>query len=165
MLDKLAIINRVIAEHQTIGQHIKLVGDSVSDEEALKSLEGAHADWIPGRPQAVSEKQKRIQQTISTLDEGLKRHFAFEEKSLPPLLGELIMRSLILEHREIREEIDKAKSIVADTKLEGLSRNELLSEEANMQNMVARIRQLVGEHASREEAVLAMVQKALEEKG
>lgn len=33
MLDKLAIINRVIAEHQTIGQHVKLVGDSVSDEE------------------------------------------------------------------------------------------------------------------------------------
>lgn len=164
MLDKLAIINRVIAEHQTIGQHVKLLGDSVSDEEALKSLEGTRADWIPGRLEAVSEKQKRLQQTMNALDEGLKRHFAFEEKALPPLLGELLMQSLILEHREIKEKIDEAKSIAADTKLEGLSRDELLSEEAHMQHIVANIGHLVEEHAAREEAVLAMVKRALEEK-
>ena len=164
MLDKLAIINRVIAEHQTIGQHVKLVGDSVSDEEALKSLEGARSDWIPGRLETVSEKQKRLQQTMNALDEGLRRHFAFEEKALPPLLGELLMQSLILEHREIKEKIDEAKSTAADTKLEGLSRDELLSEEAHMQHMVANIGHLVEEHAAREEAVLAMVKRALEEK-
>jgi len=164
MLDKLAIINRVIAEHQTIGQHVKLVGDSVSDEEALKSLEGTRADWIPGRLEAVSEKQKRLQQTMNALDEGLRRHFAFEEKALPPLLGELLMQSLILEHREIKEKIDEAKSTAADTKLEGLSRDELLSEEAHMQHIVANIGHLVEEHAAREEAVLAMVKRALEEK-
>ena len=164
MLDKLAIINRVIAEHQTIGQHVKLLGDSVSDEEALKSLEGARADWIPGRLEAVSEKQKRLQQTMNALDEGLRRHFAFEEKALPPLLGELLMQSLILEHREIKERIDEAKSIAADTKLEGLSRDELLSEEAHMQHIVANIGHLVEEHAAREEAVLAMMQRALGEK-
>ena len=164
MLDKLAIINRVIAEHQTIGQHVKLVGDSVSDEEALKSLEGTRSDWIPGRLEAVSEKQKRLQQTMNALDEGLRRHFAFEEKALPPLLGELLIQSLILEHREIKEKIDEAKSTAADTKLEGLSRDELLSEEAHMQHIVANIGHLVEEHAAREEAVLAMVKRALEEK-
>lgn len=164
MLDKLAIINRVIAEHQTIGQHVKLVGDSVSDEEALKSLEGTRADWIPGRLEAVSEKQKRLQQTMNALDEGLRRHFTFEEKALPPLLGELLTQSLILEHREIKEKIDEAKSTAADTKLEGLSRDELLSEEAHMQHIVANIGHLVEEHAAREEAVLAMVKRALEEK-
>ena len=163
MLDKLAIVDRVIAEHQTIGQNIKLVGDSVSDEEALKSLEGARADWIPGRLEAVSEKQKRLQQTMNALDEGLRRHFAFEEKALPPLLGELLMQSLILEHREIKGKIDEAKSIAADTELEELSRDELLSEETHMQHMVTHIRQLVEEHAAKEEAVLAMVQRALEE--
>jgi len=165
MLDKLAIINRVIEEHQAIRQYVKLAGDSVSDWEALSSLERARADWIPGRLEILSEKQKRLQQTMSALEEGLKNHFAFEEKALPPLLGELLARALILEHQEIKKEIDKAKSITAEAKLEGLSRDELLSKESNIQQMVDSICQLVEEHATREETILAMMQRALEEKG
>ena len=165
MLDNLAIINRVIEEHQTIRQHVKLVGDSVSDEEALASLERARADWIPGRPEILSEKQKRLQQTMSALDEGLKNHFAFEEKTLPPLLGELLMRALTLEHQEIKEKLGEAKSIAADTRLGELSRDELLSKESHMQQMVDSICQLVEEHATREEIILTVIQRALEEKG
>jgi len=161
MLDSLAIINRIMEEHQTIRGHVKLVGDSVSDEEALSSLEKARADWIPGRPEILSEKQKKLRQTINALDEGLKNHFAFEEKTLPPLLGELLMRSLLLEHQAIKREIEKAKSAVANIKLEGLERDRLLSEEARMQQMVDSICQLVGDHAEKEETVLTMVQLAL----
>lgn len=161
MLDSLAIINRILEEHQTIRGHIKLVGDSVSDEEALSSLEKARADWIPGRPEILSEKQKKLRQTINALDEGLKNHFAFEEKTLPPLLGKLLMRSLLLEHQAIKREIEKAKSVVANIKLEGLERDRLLSEEARMQQMVDSICQLVGDHAEKEETVLTMIRLAL----
>ena len=164
MLDSLAIINRVIEEHQRIREHVKLVGDSVNDPEALKSLEKARADWIPGRLEAVSEKQKRLQQTLSALGEGLKRHFDFEEEALPPLLGELLMQSLIIDHRAMMKGIDEAKSIAADIKIEGLSRDELLSKEASIQQMVNDICQLVEEHAAREETILEMVKRALEEK-
>lgn len=38
MQDKLAIIRRIIDEHQTIKGHLKLVGDSVSDQEALAAM-------------------------------------------------------------------------------------------------------------------------------
>jgi len=161
MLDSLAIINRILEEHQTIRGHIKLVGDSVSDEEALSSLEKARADWIPGRPEILSEKKKKLQQTINALDEGLKSHFAYEEKTLPPLLGKLLMRSLLLEHQAIKKEIEEAKSAVANIKQEGLERDRLLSEEARMQQMVDDICQLVGEHAIKEDTVLTMVQMAL----
>ena len=57
MQDKLAIIKRIIDEHQTIKEHIKLVGDSVSDQEALTALQKAHADFIPGRLEVDSEMQ------------------------------------------------------------------------------------------------------------
>jgi len=165
MLDSLAIINRVIEEHQAIRGHIKLVGDSIPDQEALTALEKARADFIPGRLEVLTEKQEKLQQTLNFLDEGLKNHFAFEDKALPPLLGELPMRGLLLEHREIKNKIDEAKSIVASTKLEGLSREELLSREAHIQQTITSICQLVEEHATREEAILDMVQRALEEKG
>jgi hypothetical protein len=165
MLDNLAIINKVIEEHQAIREHIKLVGDSIPDQEALTALEKARADFIPGRLEVLTEKQEKLQQTLNFLDEGLKNHFAFEGEALPPLLGELPMRGLLLEHREIKNKIDKAKSIVASTKLEGLSREELLSREAHIQQSITGICQLVEEHATKEEAILDMVQRALEKKG
>jgi len=144
---------------------MKLVGDFMSDREALATLEEARADFIPGRLSAVSEMQKKLQQTVVTLEEGLKNHFDFEEKVLPPLLGEMLTQALILEHREINEEIDKAKAAAAGIKMEGLSREGLLEQESYIQQAFDGICQLVEEHATREEAVLEMVKKALEEKG
>ena len=164
MENYLATIRKVIEEHQTIREHVKLVGDSVSDREALTSLERARADWIPGRVEILAEGQMKLQKTLNSLDEGLNNHFAFEGRALPPLLGELLMRALVLEHREIMREINEAKSMVAEAKLEGLNREELLLKESRMQQMVNNICVLVDEHATKEEAILDMVKGALEDK-
>lgn len=164
MEDKLTIVNRIIEWHQTIRGHIKLVGDSVTDQEALADLEKERADFIPGRFEILSKKQKKLQQTMSFLEEGLKNHFDFEEKALPPLLGELLTQALVLEHQEIKNEIAEVKSMTVSAKLEGLSREELLSKESRIQQAVNGICQLVDEHATREEAILEMLQRALEPK-
>ena len=163
MQDKLAIIKRIIDEHQTIKEHIKLVGDSVSDQEALTTLQKAHVDFIPGRLGGASEKQNKLQQAMSFLGEGLRNHFAFEEKALPPFLGELLMQALVIEHREIRKEIDDAKATVAELKLDGLSREESLAKDSQIQQVIDSICQLVEEHATREEAILEMLRRVLEE--
>ncbi|MFC1984076.1 hemerythrin domain-containing protein [Chloroflexota bacterium] len=165
MEDNLAIINRIIDWHQTIRGHVKLVGESMSDRETLASLEGVRPDWIPGRPGIPSEKQNKLQQTLSALDDGLKNHFAYEEEVLPPLLGELFVRGLILDHQEIKKESNEAKQIVADIKLEGLSRDDLMSIESRIQQVINNMCNLVEEHAAREEVLLRMLQRALEEKG
>jgi hemerythrin len=164
MADNLAIINRTIEEHHTISSHMKLVGDSISDLEALFSLQKARPDWILSSAETLSERQGKLQQTISALDEGLKNHFSFEEKLLPPLFGEFLMQALILEHRGIKKQIDEAKSLVANTKLEGLSQKELLAKKSQLQQKVENILQLVEEHAGKEETILKMLKKALEAK-
>jgi len=164
MKDKLAIVNRIIEWHQTIRGHIKLVGDSVTDQEALAALEKERADFIPGRLEVLSKKQEKLQQTLNFVEEGLKNHFTFEEDVLPPLLGGLLAQALLVEHQEIKNEIAKAKLIAASTKLEGLSREELLFEESHIQQVVDCLCQLVNEHAAREEAILEMLQRALEPK-
>ena len=165
MVDDLAIISRLIQEHQTIRGHVKLVGDSITDEEALVSLTGVRPDWIPGRLEILSEKQNKLQKALHFLDEGLRNHFAYEEKVLPPLLGELFMRALMLDHREIEKEINKAQSTMLSTKLEGLSREELVSKGSQIQQVIESICGLVEEHATREETVLDMAKKALEAGG
>lgn len=165
MEDYLAIIKRIIEWHQTIREHVKLVGESISDREALTSLERTRADWIPGRPGFLAEIQMKMQQAISFLGDGLKRHFAYEEEVLPPVLGELFMQALILEHQEIMEAIEEAKPIATDTRLEGLGRDELLAKELEVQQTVSNMCRLVEEHTTREEIILDMVRRALEDKG
>lgn len=164
MSDKLAIINRVIEEHQKVRKYVKLVGDSVTDREALASLQKARTDWVPGRLEILSEKQKKLQQTVIALDEGLKNHFDYEEKYLPPILGELFMQALLIEHREINKGLNDAKITVTDTKLEGLSREQCLVEESTLQEVINNLCQAIEEHAHREEIILEMLQKALQEK-
>ena len=165
MEDYRAMFNKIREEHLAIRGNIRLVGDSVSDEEALKVLTRARADWFPGRTEILSEKQKRLQQALSSLEEGLQNHFAIEAKYLPPFLGELFMRALLLEHREIAEQINEARSMAVAMKLEGLSREELLSKEAKIQQVVNGICQAVEEHAAKEETLLEMLEKGLQERG
>lgn len=165
MSDGLDILRKVIEQHRAIEGQIELVADSISDQEAVVSLERAQPDWIIGRPEILSERQNKLKQIINSLDEGLKNHFAYEEKALPPLLGELLMRALMLDHQQIREQIDEAKSIVADTRLVGLSREELLTKESDMRQMVNNVCQLIKGHAAREEIILGIVGRELEEPG
>lgn len=164
MPDELATIQRVKDEHWRIRGHVKVVEDSLSDRETLTALKRAHDDWTPSRPDILVEKQKKLQQTLSLLGTSLKNHFAFEEDALPPLLGELLMRALILEHQEINEQIEQAKLAAADTRLEGLGLEELLSKESHIKEMINVIRQRLEGHANREEVVLEMVERALEYK-
>ncbi|MBM3155995.1 MAG: hypothetical protein FJ004_01760 [Chloroflexi bacterium] len=164
MADYLALVNRTIEEHHNIRGNLKLAGDSVSDLEALFSLQKSRPDLILSSPEALKERLEKLQQTLSYLDEGLKNHFGFEEKLLPPLFGDFLMKALILDHRAIKKQIDAAKSLAADTRLEGLSQKELLSRKSRIQQQVETILQLVEDHAAREETILKMLKRALEEK-
>ncbi len=164
MADNLTIINRVIQEHQRIRSNLKLVGESTNDLEAMFSLQQAYSGWTLSSMEVINEKQKQLQQTVSFLDEGLNNHFAFEERALPPLFGELLMQALLLEHQEIRKEIGKAKSLVADTRLTDLSQEKLTLQKSRIQQLINAISQTLEEHAAREETILNMMKKALEEK-
>jgi hypothetical protein len=74
------------------------------------------------------------------------------------------MQALILEHRGIKKQIDEAKSLLVNTKLEGLRQKELLAQKAQIQQKVEGILLLVEEHAGKEEIILKMLKKALEAK-
>jgi hypothetical protein len=103
-----------------------------------------------------------MQQAINFLEQGLKNHFAFEEDALLPLFGELLGQAVLREHHEISRQIDGAKTMLANIKLEGLEQRELLSQKSGVQEIINRLCQAVEEHAHNEETILNMVKKALE---
>lgn len=162
MPDALAVITRVIAEHHTIKGHVKLAGDAVNDFEALFALQRTQSGWSQTSITGLIDKQKQLLQTINFLEEGLKNHFGFEEKALPPLFGDLLMKALLHEHHQISNQVDSAKTNLANIKLEGLDQRELLSKRSVIQQNINNLLQAVEEHAHREEIVLGMMKKALE---
>ena len=163
MADNLKIIRAVISEHRSIKRNVKLVGDSVSDLEALFRLQQVHSGWAQSSVESLSKKQEQLLQAISFLEEGLKNHFAFEEKALPPLFGEVIMKALLLEHRDIKKKLAEAKATLADAALEALSQEELLSRKTHFQQMISNLCQMVQEHAASEGVILNMLKKCLED--
>ena len=163
MPDALAVITRAISEHHAIREHVRLAGDTVNDIEALITLQRANASWAQSSIGDLIEKQNRMQQAISFLEQGLKNHFTLEEKALPPLFGDLLMKAILNEHRKISEQIESAKTTLSNIKLEGLEQQELLSKKSQIQGTINHLCQAVEEHAHHEEIVLNMMKKALEE--
>lgn len=164
MTDHLAIIDRIMLEHQYVKQHVKLVGDSVSDLEALFSLQQAHLGWAQSSVEKLSEKKLLIQKVLIQTDAGLKRHFEYEEDNLPPLFGEILMKALLLEHNEIKKQLEKASSLANDTNLEGLNQEDVLSKKSDLQIAINSLCQDLERHATLEEQVLRMIKKTLETK-
>ena len=161
MSDYLAKINEILEEHRTIRSGVKLVGDSVSDQEALVSLKSVRSDWTPGRLELMSEKQRKLKQTMSFLEEGLRNHFSKEEDMLPALLGEFLMQSLLLEHQEVIEKIDEVRLVATNSTLEGLTEAELESRDTEIKQKISDFSRRLEEHADKEELMLEMVVRAL----
>ncbi|UCG82358.1 MAG: hypothetical protein JSW38_09160 [Dehalococcoidia bacterium] len=164
MKDNLELIEAVIDQHRDIREHASAVGAMISDQDALMALEKARSDWTPGRFEALSEKRNGLRQLLSQLDEGIHRHFDFEERELPPLLGDLMMHALKLDHTEIEREIGEAGKMIIDMPLDDSNRDELLAGESRIQQRIGVVLQLIEEHAIREETILVMIQRALEDR-
>jgi hemerythrin len=160
-MDKLEIINRVINEHHNTRGHIKLIGESIADLEAVLTL-GIEGFSLSDSLKVTTEEIRQLQQTISALSERLENHFAFEEKFLSPVLGKLLTRALVIQHEAIRGQIDKAKSMVIDSKPDGQSQEEIVSKKADIRHIIDTLLQLIEEHAIRERGILDMFKIALE---
>lgn len=162
--DQLAIINRVILEHQKVRDYVKAMGGAVTDRQALANLQKARTDWVPGQLGVLAEKKEKLEEATGHLEIGLQHHFGYEEKALPPMLGELFMQALVLEHHHISQKVADARTMIADVRLEGLSREEVLTKESEIQQTIKALGTAVEDHASREEIILDMLQRSLQEK-
>jgi len=165
MADDHKVIERLLDQHRTVEGHAKRVRGSLADPDARASLEKAHLDWTPGQFGSLEEKREKLREELATLEAGLKEHFRFEEESLPSLLGELLVRAFALQHREILKEIEESRAMLAEAKLEGLKREDLLVQETRVQQRIGVVLRLVEEHAANEELILGMIRTALADAG
>ena len=163
MSDALEVITKVISEHLKITDHIKLAGDTISDIDALFALQTTQykAGWSMTSVTDLKKKRDQLLQTINLLGDGLKNHFDYEEKVLPLLFGELIMKAILREHHEISGQIENVKTTLIN--LEGLDQDEFSSKRSVVQQSINNLSQTVLDHTHHEETFLNIMKKAIEE--
>ena len=161
MLDKLAVLRRVIEEHRTIMGNVKLVGDSMNDVEALFRLQRVQSEWFQSSIAAVTARQEELAKSLLTLHDGLTNHFAFEMNNLPQLFGVILMKSLEIEHRRIMRMLNDGQTTLAGAKPEGLTQAETVARKSHLQKIVNDIMEAVQQHHATEEVILKLAEKAL----
>lgn len=162
MPDANSIINKIIEEHHKIRDNIKLAGDSLNDVEASFTLSQAYSTWTQSSASELMSKKDKLIQALSALEQGLNTHFGYEEKYLPPLFGEYLMKALLHEHSEIRRQIQGAQKTVTGIEINSGDSQQVLRQKTTVQEDINHLLQAVEEHADHEEVILLMIRNGLE---
>jgi hypothetical protein len=162
MPDHLETINKAITEHHDIRENVPLTEGTVTDVEALFVLRQAYAKWSQCTPEELAAMQQQLLETLNSVEQGLRIHWNYEEKALPPVFGEVLMKALVYEHNEITGRIKAARAVLTGNKLDGLEQQELLSRKTAIHEAINHVLQVIEEHSNHEEMIFKMMKKALE---
>ncbi len=159
-MEQLEIIQRTIEEHHKIHSDLNTVGEAINDFEAIFRFQHVRSQLGQSSAPDVNRHIENLHNTIKKMDAGLQKHFSFEEKYLPEVLGTNLMKAILYDHDEIRGHLLRCKTAITGDFV-NISREELLARRNHVQQLV---HDLIGEiesHAGREETVLKMIEKAL----
>ena len=162
MAGELEIIEQVIAQHQIIRLNLQGMQGSLTDFDALFSLQKAQAGWTQSSVVELIAQRQQLRHALGRVQEGLNGHFAWEEKALTRLFGEVFMKALLFEHAEIRQHIEQTISMIDNSSLEGMSQRDLLVYKSRLEASITKANQMVEEHANLEEQMLRMLRKTFQ---
>jgi len=167
MEDDLAVIDGVIAEHKTIRQRFQHLEKAVNDVEAMMGFEEAKEAFMPGR---LNQKQglRKLEDTLNAIEDGLQRHFHFEETSLPAVVdrhgdeeSKSSLRSILLEHVDLRGRLAHSKKHASELVEGGMARHRWEASAHDMRAYISHTRKLLEAHAEIEQELLYNLQKRL----
>jgi hypothetical protein len=162
--EALEVIKSVLSQHFKITENIKTTGDKMNDIDAIFGVRVAAYQTAQSAFSISNllEKRDQLLKTVNILGDGLKKHFEYEEKVLPLVFGELLMKEILHDHNKIFGQIEDVKTSFIN--LEKLSHDELLSKRLELIESVNKLSNIVLSHAQYEEKVLNIIKKVFEEK-
>jgi iron-sulfur cluster repair protein YtfE (RIC family) len=167
MEDDLAVIEKVIAEHKTIRQRFHKLEQVANDTEAMAGFEEAKEAFMPGR---LDQKQglSELKDTLGAIEEGLQKHFHFEEISLPTVVDrhgdeelKSSLQSILLEHADLRNRLNHSKNHAAELASGNMARHRWEAAAHDMRAYISHTRKLLETHAGIEQTLLQELRKRL----
>jgi|WetSurMetagenome_2_1015567.scaffolds.fasta_scaffold14489_3 hypothetical protein len=164
MLDPLEIIRNILAQHFTITENIKTTGDRMNDIDAVFSIQVASYQTAQSAYSVSNLLEKRIHllNTINILEDGLKKHFTYEERVMPLVLGDLLLEDILHDHKKITGQIENVKASLIN--LEKLNKDEIQSKRLELVENVNNLRDIIVNHTHFEEEILGVIKKVFENK-
>ena len=167
MEEVVALIDQIIEEHKTILQRFQTLNQVANDVEAIGGLEKAKEAFMPGR---LNQKQglQKLQELVETIDKGLQTHFEREETALLSAFEKhgdrklvTALRSLLLEHEDLKHRFAHSRNYVAQLTAGGLSRNVWEASAYDMRAHISHTRKLLEAHAEIEQELLRTLRSEL----
>ena len=113
---------------------------------------------------------RKLEVTLNTVEEGLQRHFHFEELHLPPVVDwhgdeelKSSLRSIFLEHVDLRSRLAHSKKHATELIESGMARHRWEASAYDMRTYISHTRKLMGAHVVIEQELLHNLQKRLKE--
>lgn len=158
--DGISAIDTLIFEHDAIRHHMRTLNRIAKEEEEL-FLEVV-GGWRPAQLEAAKEKQVNLDNYLINLHEGVSRHEALEGRTMPSLVGDLVMEGFWMEHRELREQLGKVENLLSLKGIGQLGPEQLGKRAVELRFVLDYLRKLLESHLTGEETVLGLVKKVLE---
>ena len=170
MTEALALVEKIIEEHQQITRGFQTLEQVANDTSAMRGLEAGSEVFMPGRFDQGQGLQK-LAESLETIEQGLQAHFNREETSLPTAVEtygteELVsaLRSLLQAHENLRNRLVHSKKSVAELTGGGLSRHVWEASAHDMRAYLSHTRKLLEAHAMDEQKLLHKLRDRLLEK-
>ncbi len=167
--EALALIERIIEEHRMYLTELQNIGQVANDVVVLKGLELGKEVFMPGRLDQKHGLQK-LKELLTAIAQGLRGHFNREEVALPGVVAQYgdeemtsALRSILLEHEDLRNRIAGGEKHVAELTGGGLTRHVWEATAHDMRAHITHTRKLLEAHASIEQELLYKLQRALKQ--
>ena len=152
MQNTLTVVDSLIQEHAGIKGHMKSVSSLAEDWKGMEwdELTNLTHDQL----QSLNNKWFNLKQTLRYLDDGLKSHWQHEDKVLPNLIGELLTKSIKIEHDEIQKQMREINFVMDKS-----TPQEFLSNRRYLIDIIAHVCQLISEHEVKESTILQLLKR------
>ena len=168
MVETAALIDRLIEEHKLIIKDVQSLQNAANDASLLVGLKEARETFVPGR---FDQKQslKKLQELLETIDKGLRAHFNREETLLLAAFEKhgdrklvTTLKSLLLEHEDLRGRLSHSKVHIAELVSGGLARHRWEASANDMRAHLSHTRKLLEAHAAIENELLVELRRYLQ---
>jgi hypothetical protein len=165
--EALALIQRIIEEHRQFIGGFQNLEQLANDSIVMRGLDLSKEAFMPGR---LDQKEglKKLGELLLSISKGLRAHFNREETALPGVVTQhgnkemaSDLRSILLEHEDLRNRITQAEKHVAELTGGGLTRYVWEATAHDMRAHMTHTRKLLEAHANVERTLLRGLEKAL----
>jgi virulence-associated protein VapD len=151
----LSEIKKVIHEHEVIHASIKAVRNNNTNFSKTLS-EAQKSGWPKNSIQTLLQDLQRLNERLTDLEDGFKIHYQLDEVALLHIVGDLMIRAIQINHKEMLRQFDEIRQTITNTSVQQIQETSYI-----IVNKVEILCQLVETHIQTEAGMLQMLSKAL----